>query len=66
VIGVKISAEPIIDPIDGTQNWLMITVDYDGQACPPANAPKPSSGKRLDETKPGRRAFHRDRNRRRA
>ena len=31
---VKISAAPIIDPIDGTQNWLMITVDDDGPGLP--------------------------------
>ncbi len=51
---VKISAAPIIDPIDGTQNWLMITVDDDGPGLP-ANkrAEAVKRGKRLDETKPG-------------
>lgn len=51
---VKISAAPVIDPIDGTQNWLMITVDDDGPgiaASKRADAVK--RGKRLDETKPG-------------
>ena len=51
---VKISAEPMADPIDGTQNWLMITVDDDGPGLP-ANkrAEAMKRGKRLDETKPG-------------
>lgn len=51
---VKISAAPVVDPIDGTQNWLMITVDDDGpgiSASKRAEAVK--RGKRLDETKPG-------------
>lgn len=51
---VKISAAPIIDPIDGTQNWLMITVDDDGPGLPAGKrAEAVKRGKRLDETKPG-------------
>ena len=51
---VKISAAPIIDPIDGTQNWLMITVDDDGPGLPAdKRAEAVKRGKRLDETKPG-------------
>ena len=51
---VKVSATPIIDQLDGTQNWLLITVDDDGPGLP---ADKRSDavkrGKRLDESKPG-------------
>jgi signal transduction histidine kinase len=51
---VKISAAPIIDPIDGTRNWLMITVDDDGPGLPASKrAEAVKRGKRLDETKPG-------------
>lgn len=51
---VKISAAPIIDPIDGTQNWLMITVDDDGPGIAASKrAEAVKRGKRLDETKPG-------------
>ena len=51
---VKISAAPIIDPIDGTQNWLLITVDDDGPGLPASKrAEAVKRGKRLDETKPG-------------
>ncbi|MDP1699374.1 MAG: ATP-binding protein [Aestuariivirga sp.] len=51
---VKIRAAPIIDPIDGTQNWLMITVDDDGPGLPASKrAEAVKRGKRLDETKPG-------------
>jgi signal transduction histidine kinase len=51
---VKISAAPVIDPIDGTQNWLMITVDDDGPGIAASKrAEAVKRGKRLDETKPG-------------
>jgi signal transduction histidine kinase len=51
---VKISAAPIVDPIDGTQNWLMITVDDDGRGLPASKRTEAvKRGKRLDETKPG-------------
>jgi len=51
---VKISAAPVIDPIDSTQNWLMITVDDDGPGIAASKrAEAVKRGKRLDETKPG-------------
>ena len=51
---VKVSAAPIIDPLDGARNWLLITVDDDGPGLP-ANkrAEAVKRGKRLDESKPG-------------
>ena len=51
---VKITAAALIDPIDGTRNWLMVTVDDDGPGLPAEKrAEAVKRGKRLDESKPG-------------
>lgn len=51
---VKITAAALVDPIDGTRNWLMLTVDDDGPGLPAEKrAEAVKRGKRLDESKPG-------------
>ena len=51
---VKISAALFTDPMDGTQNWLMITVDDDGPGLPAdKRAEAVKRGRRLDKSKPG-------------
>ena len=51
---VKVSAALLTDPLDGTRNWLMITVDDDGPGLPAEKrADAVKRGRRLDETKPG-------------
>lgn len=51
---VKVSAAPVIDPLDGARNWLLITVDDDGPGLPAdKRADAVKRGRRLDESKPG-------------
>jgi signal transduction histidine kinase len=51
---VKVNAAPVIDPVDGTRNWLLITVDDDGPGLPAdKRADAVKRGRRLDESKPG-------------
>jgi signal transduction histidine kinase len=51
---VKVSAVLWTDPLDGTRNWLLITVDDDGPGLPAGKrADAVKRGRRLDESKPG-------------
>ena len=51
---VRVTSASLIDPVDGTRNWLMIVVDDDGPGLPAdKRAEAVKRGKRLDESKPG-------------
>jgi signal transduction histidine kinase len=51
---VKVTAAWIINPVDGSRDWLLITVDDDGPGLPAEKrGDAVKRGKRLDESKPG-------------